>query len=99
MMNTLVIGLTELKKCNIYGFLGRFFKKQEKIYTDSYIKGDYKEIEVGFVDSLFEMYKLRELIAKAYEEILSKEMMNSYNHSFGTGLYTSIITFRSTTIN
>ena len=27
-------------------------------------RGDFEDIEVGFVDGLFEMYKLRELIAK-----------------------------------
>jgi len=33
-------------------------------------KGDYEEVEVGFVDGLFELYKLRELILKSKEEIL-----------------------------
>ena len=55
-------------------------------------------IEVGFVDGLFEMYKLREAIAKAKAEILSNELMSSYTHRFGTALFTSNITFRSSTI-
>ena len=32
--------------------------------TKLYLRGDFNTIEVGFVDGLFEMYKLRELIAK-----------------------------------
>jgi len=53
-------------------------------------------IEVGFVDGLFEMYKLREAIAKAKAEILSNDLTSSY--TFGTALFTSNITFRSSTI-
>ena len=53
---------------------------------------------MGFVDGLFEMHKQREMIAKAREAILSKEMMSSYYHRFGTGLFISNIAFRSTTI-
>ena len=39
--------------------------------TKEYMRGDYEELEVGFVDGLFEMYKLRERIAKTKEEIIS----------------------------
>jgi len=55
-------------------------------------------IEVGFVDDLFEMYKLREAIAKAKAEILSHKLMSSYTHRFCTALFTSNITFRSSSI-
>ena len=53
---------------------------------------------MGIVDGLFELYKLRELITKEKGEIQSKELMNSYNDRFGTSLFSSNITFRSTTI-
>ena len=53
---------------------------------------------MGFVDGLFEVYKLRELISKAKGEILSTELISSYNHRFGTSLFTSNITFSLTTI-
>ena len=66
--------------------------------ASNYMKGDFEEIEVGFVDGLFEMCKLRELSSKANEEILSNEMISSYNDRFGTSLFTSNITFRSATI-
>ena len=56
-----------------------------------YFRGDYNEVEVGFVDGLFEMYKLRELIIKTKVEIPTKELMRSYNHRFGTSLFTSRI--------
>ena len=54
------------------------------MFTDDYIRGDYEEIEVGFVDGLFEMFKLRELITKAKGQILAKEVhvTNLYNHRF-----------------
>ena len=32
------------------------------------MRGDYEELEVDFVDGIFEMYKLREWIAKTKEE-------------------------------
>ena len=42
------------------------------VTTSNYIKGDHEEVEAGFVDGLFALYKLRELILKSKEEILSK---------------------------
>ena len=53
---------------------------------------------MGFVDGLFELYKLRELISKSKEEILSNGLLSTYKHRFGTSLFTSNITFRSSTI-
>ena len=68
------------------------------VTTGSDIKGDFEEVEVGFIDSLFEIYKVRELILKAKEEILSNEMISSCNHRFGTSLFASTITFICSTI-
>jgi len=65
--------------------------------TKEYLGGDYKELEVGFV-SLFEIYKLRKLIAKTKEEILSDGLISSYKHRFRTNLFPSNITFRPSTI-
>ena len=64
--------------------------------TKEYLRGDYKELEVGFV-SLFEMYKLRKLIAKTKEEILSDCLISSYKHRFRTNFLKNI-TFRPSTI-
>ena len=55
-------------------------------------------IEVGFVDGLFEMYKLREEIRKARAEIISESVMSSYNHKFGSFLFGTHLHFRSTII-
>jgi len=53
---------------------------------------------VGFVDGLFEMYKVRELIAKTKAEIISDGMASNFKHKFGTNLFTNYITFRSAQI-
>ena len=66
--------------------------------SEECFRGENEIIEVGFVDGLFEMYKLRETIAKAKEAIISNKLMSSYNHRFGTALFTSNITFRSSAI-
>ena len=55
-------------------------------------------IEVGFVDGLFEMYKLREEIRKARAEIISESVMSSYNHKFGSFLFGTHLHFRSSVI-
>ena len=64
----------------------------------AYLRGDFEDIEVGFVDGLFEMYKLRELIAKTKAEIISDGMASNYKHKFGTNLFMNNITFRSARI-
>ena len=66
--------------------------------TKEYLRGDYKELEVSFVDGLFKMYKLRKLIAKTKEEILSDGLISSYKHRFRTNLFPSNITCRPSTI-
>ena len=62
------------------------------------MRGDYEELEVVFVYGIFELYKLRELILKSKAEILSNEVILSYNHRFGSVFFNSNITFRSTMI-
>ena len=66
--------------------------------TKNYLRGDFENIEVGFVDGLMEMYKLREVIAKTKAEIISGGFASTYKHKFGTNLFSSNITFRSSTI-
>ena len=72
--------------------------KEVEESTKSYLRRDFDTIEVGFVDGLFEMYKLRELIAKTKAEIVADGMTESYKHKFGTHLFANNITFRSTRI-
>ena len=66
--------------------------------TREYMQEDYEELEVGFVDDLFELYKLRERITKKKEEIISNGLLATYKHRCGTSLCTSTITYRSSTI-
>ena len=62
-------------------------------------KDENKQIEVGFVDRLFEMYKLRNEITKARAEIISTSSLQGYRHKFRIFLCNSLISFRSTTID
>ena len=57
------------------------------------------QIEVGFVDGLFEMFKLRIEIAKARAELISTSVLSGYRHKFGTFLLNYFISFRSTMID
>ena len=57
-----------------------------------------EEIEVVFVDGLFEMYKLRCDIAKARVEHLADSAVSSYNHKFGTFIFRNHIDYRSSWI-
>ena len=66
--------------------------------TKEYLRGEYEEIEVGFVDGLFELYKLRENISKTKAEIMSEGFTSSYKQKYGTNLFTNNITFRSSMI-
>ena len=61
-------------------------------------KKEKKKIELGFVDGLFELYKLRCDIEKARSEIKATKMLSGYYHSFGSFLFNSFICFRSSTI-
>ena len=62
-------------------------------------QNEVEQIEVGFLDGLFEMYKLRNEIAMARAEIISTSSLQGYRHKFGTFLFNSFISFRSTTID
>ena len=57
-----------------------------------------KEIELGFVDGLFELYKVRCDIEKARAEIMATRMLSGYGHSFRSFLFNSFICFTSSTI-
>ena len=59
---------------------------------------DEDNVEVGFVDGLFEMYKLREEIQKARSEIIAESVISSYNHNFGSFLLGTHLEFRSSII-
>ena len=59
---------------------------------------DEEAVEVGFVDSLFEMYKLREEINKARSEIIAESIILSYNYKFGSFLLGIHLAFRSSII-
>ena len=61
-------------------------------------KDENNQIEVGFVDGLFELYKLRMDIAKVRAEIISTSVLSQYRHKFGPFLFHFFISFRSTTI-
>ena len=59
-------------------------------------KSDEKdEIEVSFVDGLFEMYKLRLEIAKARADLISDSVLPGYRHKFGTFLFNAFLSFTS----
>ena len=61
-------------------FLGSFAKNkkaynklttaEQKEQTANIMKGEFDDVEVGFVDGLFELYKLRDLISKYKAEII-----------------------------
>ena len=76
-------------------------KRYQDIATEA-LKSDKsaekEQIEVGFVDGLFEMYKLRIEIANARAELISNSYLQGYRHKFGTFLFNSFLSFRSTTI-
>ena len=57
-----------------------------------------KEIELGFVDGLFELYKLSCDIEKARSEIMATKILSGYCHRFGSFLLNSFICFTSSTI-
>ena len=53
---------------------------------------------MGFVDGLFEMYKLRGDIAKARAELMAEGFASSYDHKFGTFIFGNHIDYRSSWI-
>ena len=55
-------------------------------------------IEVGLVDGLFEMFKIREEIKKPKSEIIAESIISSYNHKFGKFLLGTHLNFRASVI-
>ena len=62
------------------------------------LRGEFDDVEVGFVDGLFEMYKIRQLIAKYKAEITANGILKAITHQNGSYLFNSNITFRSSWI-
>ena len=52
---------------------------EQKEQPANYLRGDFDDVEVGFVDGLFEPYKLRERIAKYKAEIIYIELLAQSN--------------------
>ena len=50
-----------------------------------------EEVEVGLVDGLFEMYKLRCDIEKTKAELIADGAVSSFNHNFGTFIFVNHI--------
>ena len=69
-----------------------------KLHTLKSDDKEEKEIELGFVDGLFELYKLRCDIEKARSEIMATKVLSGYRHRFGSFLFNSFICFQSSTI-
>ena len=77
-------------KSRIFGNFGCLVKKSGSIFQKTFAAQDEttslkqadeeEEVEVGFVDGLFEMYKLRCDIAKARAELLEDSARFTYNH-------------------
>ena len=50
---------------------------------------------MGFVDGLFELYKLRKEITKARREIIAYSAISTSNQKFGTYIFGSHMDYRS----
>ena len=78
------------------------FKKDTTIRTPPLEKQKTRQMmrkfELGFVEGLFEMYKLRCEIRKARSEIISESVISSYNHKFGLFIFGTHLNFRSSAI-
>ena len=58
--------------------------KEVEESTNISLQGDFENIEVGSVDGLMEMYKLRELIAKTKAEIIAEALQAYSSTHLGT---------------
>ena len=79
--------------------MAAYFKKTFAAQDDTEsikLQNEEEEIEVGFVDGLFEMYKLRSDIAKARAELMAEGAF--YNHKFGTFIFGNHIGYKSSLI-
>ena len=75
-----------------------YVKKTHQAQDDAThaLKSDEREeneIELGFVDGLYELFKLRCDIEKAKAEIMATRVLSSYRQSFGSFLFNSFICF------
>ena len=61
------------KKKEFIKFMGLFVKNKsiKREQTASIMKGDFDDVEVGFVNGLVELYNLRDRISKYKAEIIS----------------------------
>ena len=57
-----------------------------------------EEVEVGFIDGLFEMYKLGKEIGEANSGLIASSAISTYNHKFGTFIFGNHIDYRSSWI-
>ena len=62
------------------------------------MKGDFDDVEVGFVNGLVELYNLRDRISKYKAEIISMWAISAIKHRHGIYLFNTKITFRSSWI-
>ena len=60
--------------------------------------GEFDDVEVGFVDRLFELYKTGEFISKYKAEITTTGVLKAITHRHGSYLFNCNITFRSSWI-
>ena len=82
---------------NTSAYFKRTFTEQNE--PKPIMQANYEEeIEVGFVDGLFEMYKLRCDIEKAKTELIADGLISTYNHNFGTFIFGNHIDYRSSLI-
>ena len=63
--------------------------KEQNEQTTNILQGELYDVEVGFVDGLFELYKIRELIAKYKAEIISTGVVKAITHRHGLYLLNS----------
>ena len=86
-----------------FEFLAAWSKNSAAYFKKTFVElevGGYKgneeeEVEVGFVDGLFELYKLRKEITKARSEIIAYSAISTSNQKFGTYIFGCHMDYRS----
>ena len=73
---------------NLAAYLKRLFTAQDETQSIKQANEE-QEIQVGFVDGLFEMYKLGGDIAKARAGLMADSAVLTYNDNFGTFIFKS----------
>ena len=77
---------------NLKAYVNKIINAQdEATYALKSDDTEEEEIELGFVDGLFELYKLRCDIEKARAENLATKILSGYRHRFGSFLFNSFI--------